>query len=106
MRKKFLSVFAFTAILIVFNLILLVFASCLKADFPGTIVKNDPPDVAIAWIGMQQKLFVGTPGLLPHVTGRSYAYIGLTMYEAIAPGMDFYQSIASQLNGELALPYI
>ncbi len=106
MRKKLLSVFAFTAMLIVFNLILLVFASCLKADFPGTIVKNYPPDMPIAWIKMQQKLFVRTPGLLPHVTGRTYAYMGLTMYEAIAPGMVGYQSIASQLNGELALPSI
>jgi hypothetical protein len=55
---------------------------------------------------MQQKLFAGTPGLLPHVTGRTYAYVGLTLYESIVPGMPGYQSLASQLNGGLALPAI
>jgi hypothetical protein len=59
---------------------------------------------AFAWLKMQHRLFKGTPDLLPHVTGRIYAYIGLTLYESIVPGMPGHQSIASQLNGELKLP--
>lgn len=55
---------------------------------------------------MQKRLFLGTPGLLPHVTGRTYAYTGLALYESIVPGMEGYQSIASQLNGGLTLPSI
>ena len=31
---------------------------------------------------------------------------GLHLYESIVPGMPGYQSIASQLNGKLALPVI
>lgn len=101
-----LKILTFTSILSVLGTILFVFTSCIKNDFPGTTVKEYPADIAVAWVKMQQKLFVGTPGLLPHVTGRTYGYVGLTLYESIAPGMPGYQSIASQLNGELILPAI
>ena len=106
MKKNISKVLSFTVILFVFSTILFVFTSCKRNDFPGTPVKKYPTDVAIAWVKMQQKLFVGTPGLLPHVTGRTYAYVGLTLYESIVPGMQSYQSIASQFNGSLALPAI
>ena len=106
MKKNISKVLSFTVILFVFSTILFVFTSCKRNDFSGTPVKKYSADVAIAWVKMQQKLFVGTPGLLPHVTGRTYAYVGLTLYESIVPGMQSYQSIASQLNGSLALPAI
>lgn len=92
--------------ILLLNVILVVSISCKRNDFPGTAPKKYPADVTIAWIKMQQKLFVGTPGLLPHITGRTYAYTGLTLYESVVPGMQDYQSIASQLNGAPALPYI
>jgi hypothetical protein len=106
MKKKIPNVLSIALIVFVFSSGLVVFTSCIKSDFPGTIVKNYPADVAIAWIKMQEKLFIGTPGLLPHVTGRTYAYVGLTLYESIVPGIGGYQSIASQLNGKLILPSI
>ncbi len=106
MKKKISNVLSFALILFAFSIMLVAFTSCIKSDTPGTVVKKYPPDLAMAWIKMQQKLFMGTPGLLPHVTGRTYAYVGLTMYESIVPGMQGYQSIASQLNGELTLPAI
>ena len=96
MREK---MFSFTSIL-------LIFVSCKTNEIPGTPADKISPDVAIAWVKMQQKLFVGTPGLLPHVTTRTSAYMGLTLYESIVPGMPGYQSIASQLSGGLALPSI
>ncbi len=96
MKKK---IFSFTSIL-------LFFASCKTNDTPGTAVNKFSPDVAIAWVRMQQKVFVGTPGLLPHVSTRTCDYMGLTLYESIVPGMPGYQSIASQLSGGLALPSI
>ena len=80
------------------------FVNCERNGLPGTPSQKYPLDVAIAWIKMQQRLFIGTPGLLPHVTGRTYAYVGVTMYESLVPGMHRYQSIAPQLNGNLLLP--
>lgn len=105
MKKKIFKVLSFAAILLIPG-ILFISANCKRNDVPGTPPKKYPADVAIAWIKMQQKLFVGTPGLLPHVTGRVCAYTGLAMYESIVPGMQGYQSIAPQLNGALTLPAI
>ena len=106
MKKKISEVLLFTVILFGCATILLVFTSCKRSDVRGTPAKKFSADVAIAWVKMQQKLFVGTPDLLPHVTTRTSAYMGLTLYESIVPGMPGYQSIASQLNGGLALPAI
>lgn len=92
--------------ILLLHVILVVFLSCKSNDFPGTPPKKYPADVAIAWIKMQQKLFMGTPDLLPHITTRTYGYVGLSLYESIVPGMSGYQSIASQLNGEIVLPVI
>lgn len=100
------KILSFTAVLFVCGTILFVFTSCKRNHIPKTPAGKYPADVAVAWIKLQQKLFVGTPGLLPHVTGRTYAYAGLTLYESVVPGMPGYQSIASQLNGGLALPAI
>ena len=95
-----------STILFVIGIIFFVFPGWKQNYFSETTANKYPADLAIAWIKMQQKLFVGTPGLLPHVTARTYAYFGLTMYESIAPGMPGYQSIAAQLNGALTLPVI
>jgi len=66
--------------------------------------KPYPPDVAVAWMNMQLRLTKATPGFNSIVANRSYAYVGLSLYESIAPGIPGYQSIASQLNGSLTLP--
>jgi hypothetical protein len=104
--KKKISKILFATILFVSVTVLFIFASCEKNEVPGTLDKEYPADVAIAWIDMQRKLFVGTPGILPHVAGRTNAYVGLTLYESIVPGMEGYQSIAPQLDGGLTLPTI
>jgi len=96
----------FGNVLMISAAVILISASCMKIESRGPKAENLPPDVAISWIKMQQKLFVGMPDLLPHVTGRAYAYVGLTLYESIVPGMAGYQSIAPQLNGNLVLPSI
>jgi hypothetical protein len=104
MKKKISKILSFPAILFAFGIILFVFAAWKQKDFFGTPVNKYPADVAIAWVKMQNKLLIGTPGILPHVAGRTYAYTGLTLYESIVPGMDGYQSLASQLNGNLKMP--
>jgi hypothetical protein len=97
------TIFSVVDLVLLFMAILSL-GSCIKNDTALSAVDKQGPDVAIAWVKMQQKLFVGTPGLLPHVTARAYGYAGLTLYESLVPGMKDYQSIASQLNGELKLP--
>jgi hypothetical protein len=63
-----------------------------------------PADIVYAWLDMQARLLTGTPGILPHTSGRTYAYMGLTLYESIAPGMEGHQSLAPALSGGLQLP--
>lgn len=84
----------------------LMMTGCKGNGTPMRPPEEYPPDIAHDWIGMQQKLLAGTPGILPHVAGRTYGYVGLTLYESIAPGMEQYQSISSQLSGNLVLPRI
>jgi hypothetical protein len=103
--KRISKILSFTAILFLLT-VLVVFTSFKRTYFKGNPAKKYHADVAIAWVKMQQKFFAGTPGILPHVAGRTYAYMGLTMYESIVPGMPGYQSLAPQLNGGLALPAI
>lgn len=102
--KKTISTFLSITIVSFVSVTNVLLSGCRGNDAVGALPHEYPADVAYAWIKMQHKLFVGTPGLLPHVTGRTYAYVGLTLYESIAPGLPDYQSIASQLNGELTLP--
>jgi len=40
-----------------------------------------------------------TFGYSPPVAARAFGYIGVTLYEAVVPGMPDYQSLAGQLNG-------
>ena len=87
-----------------FGIILFVFTSHRGNDFAATPANKYSADAAIVWMKMQSRLLVGTPGILPHVAGRTYAYTGLTLYESIVPGMKDYQSLAPQLNGNLKLP--
>lgn len=60
--------------------------------------------VALAWFDLQLKLVKETPGFSPPVASRAFAYAGVTLYEAVAPGMPAYQSLAGQLNGLVAWP--
>ena len=80
-------------------------AACSKIDWRRGNPKADdyPADVAIAWMNMQLRLTKGSPGFNSIVANRSYAYVGLSLYESIAPGIPGCQSIASQLQGGLVL---
>lgn len=67
--------------------------------------KTFSSDVAIRWLDMQLQLMKAAPTATANVAfSRPYAYTGITLYEAVVPGMPAYQSIASQLNGLSGLP--
>ncbi|MHA4846264.1 vanadium-dependent haloperoxidase [Flavitalea antarctica] len=81
----------------------LVFLSCKKNDpFPRP-VQEHKSDVAIEWMKLQMRLTMSTPGFNSVVSGRSFAYAGLTLYESLIPGIPDATSLSSQLNGGIAL---
>ena len=90
----------------VFIFMIVLGPGCNKIEWPGGKPPAEayPPDVAVAWMNMQLRLTRGTMGFNSIVANRSFAYVGLSLYESIAPGIPGYQSIASQLSGSLTLP--
>lgn len=84
--------------------VLLIFIPIASCNSSNTLVlKSYPPDVAVAWMNMQLRLTKGTTGYNSVVSNRSYAYVGLTLYESIAAGIQGHRSVAAQLNGSLVL---
>ncbi len=61
-------------------------------------------EVAFAWFDLQLQLAQTTPGFSPPVVSRAFAYTGVTLYEALVPGAEQYQTLAGQLNGLTELP--
>jgi len=84
-------------------LVILLTAGCNKSEFQGPPAKRYSADVATVWIRLQMQLTKTTPGFSPGVTGRSFGYSGLTLYESIVPGMPGYQSVTLQLGAPLPL---
>jgi hypothetical protein len=60
--------------------------------------------VASEWFTLQLKLVQETAGFTPPVAARAFGYSGVTLYEAVVPGMPGYQTLAGQLNEMPALP--
>jgi len=82
---------------------ILIYTACEDhVHFPK--VKQYPADVAVAWINLQQKLTLKTPGYGPGVTGRAFAYVGLSLYESVVPGMPGYRSMVNVLGGPSITP--
>ncbi len=55
-------------------------------------------EVATAWFDLSLDLVRGTPGFSPPVASRAFGYAGVTLYEALVPGMPGSRSLAGQLN--------
>jgi hypothetical protein len=59
--------------------------------------------IAARWFDGQYGL-VRTEKLSPPVASRVFGYTGVALYESVVPGMPGYQSLAGQVNGDLAVP--
>lgn len=73
----------------------------------GGVAFANPPsakDVIHNWYEMVIELVRHTPTYTPPFASRGYAYLGVTMYEAVQSGHDDMQSLAGQLNGLKPLP--
>jgi hypothetical protein len=55
-------------------------------------------EVPTAWFDLALDLVRETPGFSPPVASRALGYAGVTLYEALIPGMAGYESLAGQLN--------
>ena len=56
------------------------------------------------WYRLVLKLVRHTPTYSPPVASRSFAYLGVTAFEAVAGGSDDLRSLAGQLNGLSDMP--
>ena len=72
-------------------------ASAAQAQVP-------PQDVLAIWYRMTMELVRHTPTYTPPVASRSFAYIGIVAFEAVASGSVTLQSLAGQLTGLSPLP--
>ncbi len=61
--------------------------------------------VATEWLGLALQITQQTPGFSPPVAARALAYMGLALYESVAPGMPGNISLAGQLNELSSLPW-
>ena len=80
---------------------LLLFGLACNRETSKTLTE---PDVAIEWAKMALYVTKNTPSNSPTFASRGFAYIGLTMYEAIVNGYDTHRSMAGQLNELEELP--
>jgi hypothetical protein len=67
-------------------------------DF-GAPVSSAGAEIPLAYYELSLAFTKRTAGFTPPVQSRAYAYMGLTLYEALVSGMPGHRSIASQLNG-------
>jgi PAP2 superfamily len=67
--------------------------------------KADDVNAAVptAWFDLSLDLVRSAAGFSPPVAARAFAYAGLTLYEAVVPGMRGYRSL-EHLFGDLELP--
>ncbi len=63
-----------------------------------------PERVILAWYDLMLELVRHTPTYSPPVASRSFAYLGVASYEAVASGNLAMVSLAGQVNGLAPLP--
>jgi hypothetical protein len=61
-------------------------------------------EVAVAWFDLSLQLVKTTAGYSPPVASRAFGYAGLTLYEALVPGLDDYRSLGGVLTDLGQLP--
>jgi len=81
-------------------------AAALWCGMAGAVLAGGmaPEQVMQRWYQMILELVRHTPTYSPPVASRSFAYVGVTAYEAVAGGNTNLQSLAGQLNGLQPLP--
>ncbi len=103
--RRFLTAFALM-LLTAFTLSAILTPQAARAQDSqqAQIVADLDPTFAVEWM---QAVYDGVQAaaLNPPNSARVYAYAGVTMYEALYPGMPLNRSFVGQLNGLRDLPY-
>jgi PAP2 superfamily protein len=91
-----------------FRLILIVFlalpaSGAPECSFAAQLRTERAEQGLLAWYRLVLELVRHTPTYSPPVASRTFAYLGVSAFEAVASGAPEMQSLAGQLNG-LALP--
>jgi PAP2 superfamily len=84
----------------VFGAAILVF----NARAQTTQTSSDALLIARNWTGLTLQLVRHTPTYTPPVASRSFAYLGVTLYEIVASRSSSLQTLAGQLNGFKGVP--
>lgn len=87
---------------------LALFSACQRDENPVEVDDEEltadfDHEVALKWNELLLEVERFTPGYLPPVSARAFAYIGLAAYETAVPGMPGYRSLGSHYSG-LKLP--
>jgi hypothetical protein len=86
----------------------LVISRLLSVQLPFPTIQAADQDgdalVATAWFDLYLYLIQQTEGFTPPVAARALGYAGVTLYEAVVPGLPDHRSLVGQLNGLTALP--
>jgi hypothetical protein len=102
MRRDKRNLLVMTLLSLGFAIALIALADTLKNASPS----SHDASVATGWFELSLELVQVTKGFSPPVASRAFGYMGVTLYEAVVPGMEDYQSLVGQLNGLTALPQI
>lgn len=89
---------AVLAVLVIFS------TSCVKDETVVSPVlvqalNESSPELSVKWMELAFNLTKETPGYTSPVAARTYAYLGLGMYELLVPGMEKFKSMQGKLNG-------
>jgi PAP2 superfamily len=79
-------------------------AALLLLPGPAVAAGTKPDEVLRTWYKVSLELVRHTATYSPPVASRTFAYLGVTAFEAAASGSGEMQSLAGQLNGLEALP--
>lgn len=104
MRRDNRRLIIMALFLLSFIIALIALANTLKNPLPSA--SSYDTSVATAWFDLVLELVEETKGFSPPVASRAFGYMGVTLYEAVVPGMESYQSLVGQLNGLTELPQI
>ncbi|HWO57561.1 MAG TPA: vanadium-dependent haloperoxidase [bacterium] len=72
-------------------------------DGPRNELARYDAEVVTAWFDLFLDI-TADERLNPPIASRAFAYQGITLYEAIVPGLGTHQSLVGQLNGLTAVP--
>ena len=80
-------------------------AACRPAVFAPSAERYDA-EVAVRWFDLSLDLVRETPGFTPPVASRAFAYLGVTLYETVQPGLPGHRSLVGQLNEFSSVPRV